>query len=283
MLLIHSKNELKSELNQLRENNQTIGYVPTMGALHEGHLSLIEKSVSNCNSTVISIFVNPTQFDNPEDLDKYPRNVANDLKKLKERFSDNLLIFAPSSTEIYGEELQAEQFDFGEIENKMEGASRDDHFNGVGTVLKKFFTLINPDQAFFGEKDYQQLLIVKKLVEILNLPLQIVGCPVSRTKKGLARSSRNKRLTPQQKKEALLLYKSLKWTKINFGVKTAAALVNKIKQDFKSHPDFTLDYFEIADAETLESVTNFKDNKKYRAFIAAFIGEVRLIDNMALN
>lgn len=282
MDLIHHKNALKSLLKQRRSQNNIVGFVPTMGALHQGHLSLISIAQQQCDLVVVSIFVNPTQFDNAADLEKYPRGLEEDLHKLKENF-DNLIIFAPHTEEIYDSQLTSETFAFGELAKKMEGASRDGHFDGVGTILKKFFTIIQPDKAFFGEKDYQQLLIVKKLVDLLNLPLEIIGCPISREENGLARSSRNKRLTADQQKEAGFIYKMLLKAKTNFNNKSISTIIDSIEKDFKNNSSFKLDYFEIVDAETLNTAQQVKKDKKYRAFVAAYMGEIRLIDNIALN
>lgn len=283
METIHFKNELTTHLETRREKGEIIGFVPTMGALHEGHLSLITKATKNADLVVVSIFVNPTQFDKPSDLENYPKRIENDLAILRQKFKD-LLIFVPQTAEIYGKDLKAEKFDFGELATKMEGRSRTGHFDGVGTILKKLFKIIQPDTAYFGEKDYQQLLIVRKLVTILGLPVKIVGCPIRREENGLAKSSRNKRLSAAQRKEAALLYKSLKNAQNNFNQKPLPIIIEDIKMKFDSNPCFKLDYFEIAEATSLSPITtSATKHKKYRAFIAARIGEVRLIDNMALN
>ena len=282
MDLIQHKNQLTSLLKQRRKENNIVGFVPTMGALHQGHLSLIKIAQQQSDLVVISIFVNPTQFDNSADLEKYPRGLEEDLLKLKENF-DNLIIFAPNTEEIYDEALTSETFDFGDLAKKMEGASRDGHFDGVGTILKKFFTIIKPDKAFFGEKDFQQLLIVKKLVELLNLPIEIIGCPISREENGLARSSRNKRLSAEEQKEAGFIYKNLLKAKAKFKTTSISSIINEIEKDFKNNPHFNLDYIEIVEAETLNTAQQVEENKKYRIFIAVYMGDVRLIDNIALN
>lgn len=282
MEVTHQRNEIEPLLKAVRKNAKSIGFVPTMGALHEGHLSLIRKSQTYCDYVVVSIFVNPTQFDNSSDLDKYPRTLDKDLKILNESF-ENLIIFAPSVKEIYGEGLNSKHFEFGALAKKMEGASRNGHFDGVGTILEILFDIIKPDQAFFGEKDYQQLLIVKKLVKILNLPIEIIGCPIDREENGLARSSRNKRLNKEQLKKADFIYKSLLKAKNLFNRKDVEQILKEIRDDYKNNPDFQLDYFEIADAENLEPAESIEREKKYRAFVAARMGEVRLIDNMLLN
>ncbi len=277
-----TKKELLDVLDLKNKTTSKLGLVPTMGALHKGHFSLIDQAVKECDLVVVSIFINPTQFDNSSDLEKYPKNLHNDLEKLEE-FQSELIVFAPSTSEIYNGSLQVNHYDFEGLDRKMEGAFRQGHFDGVGTVLSKFFTLIQPDRAYFGEKDYQQLLIVKKLIQILNLPIQIVGCPISREENGLARSSRNERLSPTQYHKATLLYKSLCKAKEEFGTKSVAEISKAITLDFEKDLEFNLDYFTIANSKTLEPATQLKNGEKYRAFIAAFLGDVRLIDNMALN
>lgn len=282
MNVVHLKKELTQLLKERRKSSDIVGFVPTMGALHEGHFSLIRQALADSDCVVVSIFVNPTQFDNPDDLQKYPKSLEQDVQKLK-GVSDDLILFIPTTEEIYTNGLVSEEFDFGGLTTKMEGKYRNGHFEGVGTVLKKLFHIVQPDKAFFGEKDYQQLLIVKKLVALLKLPIAIISCPISREKNGLARSSRNRRLSDFEQEEATLLYKSLVWAKKNFGKKSPDFLIEKVKRNFELHPQLHLDYFEIADAATLEHTQEIEEDKKYRAFIAAYYGEVRLIDNIALN
>lgn len=282
VLVIHQKKKLTDLLNESRKSAKTIGLVPTMGTLHQGHFSLIEKAQAESDLVVVSIFVNPTQFDKKSDLENYPQNLDEDVQKIDRNF-ENIIIFAPNVNEVYGSDLTSEQFDFGPLATKMEGRFRSGHFDGVGTVLKKLFGIIEPDKAFFGEKDYQQFLIVKKLVDLIDQPIEIVGCPINRQENGLARSSRNKRLSKTEQDEATLLYKSLKKAEENFGTKDANIIIDQVQQDFKAHNGLKLDYFEIADAETLESARTIENNRNYRAFIAAHLNGVRLIDNMALN
>ena len=198
---------LQKEITSLKKNN-SIGFVPTMGALHKGHLSLIKQAKLENNIVVVSIFVNPTQFDNKADLDKYPSTLENDLKLLKKVHCD--LVFVPSVKEIYSEYIQSESFNFGGIENEMEGKFRDGHFNGVGTIVKRLFTIVKPNNAYFGEKDFQQLQIIKKLVEIEKLPIEIIGCKIFRENDGLAMSSRNTRLEPAYRDVAPFIFKTLK-------------------------------------------------------------------------
>mgnify|MGYP001045275152 CR=1 FL=1 len=284
MQVYQDKQGVQSTIQEFKKNSKIVGLVPTMGALHEGHLSLIRQANKVCDQVVISIFVNPTQFNNASDLEKYPRTLEDDLKLLKQNFND-LIIFAPSEKEIYGEDILSEKFEFGNLETQMEGKHRSGHFDGVGTILKRLFDVINPDKAFFGEKDYQQLQIVKKLVELTQQNVEIIGCPISREVNGLARSSRNKRLSVEEQNQATFIYKTLEKAKKEFGTKNVLDLIEEIENLFKNQQDFLkLEYFEISDADTLEPVADtIENNKKYRAFIAAYANDVRLIDNIALN
>ena len=264
------------------EKKSSLGFVPTMGALHSGHLSLIARAVVENERVVVSIFVNPTQFNNTADLEKYPRTPSQDLSLLK-KFNDNLLVYLPTVSDVYGDNIVAKQYDFGGLENEMEGKHRKGHFDGVGTVLNYFFRIINPQKAYFGEKDFQQLMIVKKLVAIEGLPIDVVGCPILREKSGLAMSSRNERLSTDQKEEAVFIYKTLAEVKAKFDFLSIAELNDLVAERFLQNPQINLEYFEIADEGSLKNAPSKKKNTRYRAFIAAFIGGVRLIDNMPLN
>lgn len=252
-----------------------------MGALHEGHLSLIDFAYSYCDTVVVSIFVNPTQFNNASDLEKYPRNVTKDVEFLKSHNSETL-VFTPKVEDIYDEKVESESFDFGDLVKFMEGEFRSGHFDGVGSVLKRLFEIVMPDKAFFGEKDYQQLMVVKKLVELTNQNVEVVGCPTSRNEFGLAQSSRNFRLNKIQLKEAELIYKALTEAKNMFPTHSIETIENKVTKVFAEHPSFKLEYFSIVKESDLIPTKIKKPEEKYRAFIAAFIGDVRLIDNMAL-
>jgi len=274
--------EISSAVAKHKEKGLKIGFVPTMGALHRGHGSLFNFALENCDVVVVSIFVNPTQFNNPADLETYPRDLQADLEFL-EHINPNLLVFAPSTTTIYGSLIKALDFNFDGLDQVMEGAFRPGHFEGVATVLKYLFEIVNPDMAFFGEKDYQQLQIVNKLVEIENLPVQIVGCPISRHDDGLAESSRNKRLTVKQREASPFIYKTLMQAKEHFNDQSVEDVVYFVEQEFKGKEHLELEYFEIANATTLKQATTKKAEDKYRAFIAVFAGDVRLIDNIALN
>lgn len=272
---------LQETLEIAKKEGETIGLVPTMGALHEGHLSLINFAYSQCDRVVVSIFVNPTQFNNTSDLEKYPRNVSKDTEFLKDH-NPETIVFTPEVEEIYSDKVETEPFEFGNFVNFMEGEFRTGHFEGVGSVLKRLFDIVKPDKAFFGEKDYQQLMVVKKLVEITGQDVEIMGCPTSRNEFGLAQSSRNFRLNDAQLKEAELIHEALTKAKNRFSTNSIETIEKEIEQLFQSHPSFELEYFSIVNEKDLIPTKTKEPGEKHRAFIAAFLGEVRLIDNMAL-
>ncbi|WP_286761282.1 pantoate--beta-alanine ligase [Salegentibacter sp. UBA1130] len=282
MQVFKEKTPLKAAINAEKSKAKIIGLVPTMGALHHGHLSLVKQALQSCDRVIISIFVNPTQFDNPADLEKYPRTLDEDIKLLEEA-SDHLWIFAPPANELYGENISSEQFNFDGLEQVMEGKYRNGHFDGVGTIVKRLFTIVEPHKAFFGEKDFQQLQIVRKLTEKAELPVEIIGCPILREDNGLARSSRNERLDKEQREEASFIYQTLLKTRELFGTKSADYIHNWVKEQFKNHPVLKLEYFEIANTQTLKKINRKRKGHNYRAFIAAYAGDIRLIDNIALN
>jgi len=282
--LFESINELQPVLFSLKNKDFRIGFVPTMGALHQGHISLVEQAAIDNDAIVVSIFVNPTQFNNPEDLEKYPRTLHQDLKLLQSTaVADKLLVYAPKASDIYAETIVSDKFDFNGLENEMEGKFRAGHFDGVGTVVKKLLKLVVPHKAYFGEKDFQQLQIVKTMVKKEQLPVEIMGCPILREPTGLAMSSRNQRLTEVERNESALIYKVLKKAKTDFSEKSITAIEDDVKKAFENNPHLTLEYFHIADENTLKPAFEKEAYTKYRAFIAVFAGEVRLIDNIALN
>lgn len=282
MLVFEHKVALSHHLTTLKKPKATIGFVPTMGALHEGHLSLLRNSLQNNVLTVISIFVNPTQFNNPEDLEKYPRTLEADLEKIK-RVSEDIIVYAPTVQDIYEGNTQSKAYDFDGLEHQMEGKFRPGHFDGVGTVVKKLFEIVQPDFAYFGEKDFQQLQIVKKLVAKEKLSVTIVGCPIFREANGLAMSSRNERLSDHERKEAGIIFKTLQEIKTLFPNKSTSSLKKRVAKVFQNHPLFQLEYVEIADEATLQTCIRKSKNKTYRIFIAVFANNVRLIDTISLN
>lgn len=283
-MLYHTISEVRKTIREWKKEGLTIGLVPTMGALHEGHKSLIEKSVKQCDKTIVSVFVNPIQFCPGEDLDKYPRTLAQDENLCINAGVD--IVFAPSPAEMYGERhIMSNDFltyvvpPFFYV-NKLCGKSRVGHFDGVCTVVNKLFNIVQPDFAFFGEKDRQQLIIIKKMVKDLNIPVEIVPCPIVREETGLALSSRNKYLSEEQKSDALVLSKILFNIKAcyNKGIKDVQALA-ETAYSYLNH-SHELEYLEFRDADDLEEKSKADDNTI--VFIAVEIGNVRLIDNLAL-
>ena len=282
MLVFTNKNKIDTHISSLKKAGNKIGFVPTMGALHEGHLSLIKEGLLSNNVMVVSIFVNPTQFDNVADLDKYPRTLEADIKLL-ETFSKNIVIYAPSVDDIYEGDIESQSYSFDGLEFEMEGRFRKGHFDGVGTIVKRLFEIIKPDNAYFGEKDFQQLAIIKKLVEKHQLPVIVVGCKIHRETNGLAMSSRNVRLKPEYSLSAPFIYKTLQTAQKKFGTKSATVVTKWVEKKFAKHDLLKLEYFIIADVDTLKTVIRKNKNKNYRAFIAVYADDIRLIDNIALN
>ena len=281
MLLAKTKKELDTHLSSIN-TSEDLGLVPTMGALHEGHISLISKAISENKVVVVSIFVNPTQFNNAEDLKKYPKTLEKDITLL-EKISDKIIIFAPSVQEIYSESIASKSYDFDGLDNVMEGEFRNGHFNGVGTIVEALLTITKPNKAYFGEKDFQQLQIIKKLVALQDIHVQIIGCPIVREFNGLAMSSRNERLSKTTRKKAAFIYEILQTAKTKFGTKSAKHVLEWVEAQFNKNIIFQLEYIKIADVNTLESIRKKQKNKKYRAFIAVYTEGIRLIDNIALN
>jgi pantoate--beta-alanine ligase len=282
MPIFYGKVALIESLKSIKTPNSTIGFVPTMGALHQGHLSLMQQSLVENNSTVVSIFVNPTQFNNPEDLSKYPRTLESDIAKII-GLSPDIILYAPSVDDIYDGKVLSQPFDFDGLENQMEGKFRPGHFDGVGTVVKRLFEIVTPTNAYFGEKDFQQLQIVKKMVSKNNLEVNVIGCAIYRESNGLAMSSRNERLTDQQREDGSLILKTLNLAKEKFKSNSATAVTQWVEESFKTNTSFKLEYFQIADETTLKPCLRKKATKKYRAFIAVTVNNIRLIDTISLN
>lgn len=278
-----NKNEISNAVAALKSQNLSVGMVPTMGALHNGHLQLVIRALKENDIAVVSIFVNPTQFDNKEDLEKYPRTLESDVALLKTVSKDAIIVYAPTVDDIYEGNTVSQPFNFDGLELEMEGKFRNGHFDGVGTIVKRFFEIVKPHKAYFGEKDFQQLQIIKKLVEKYNISVKIVGCKIHREANGLAMSSRNTRLKPEYKTAAPFIYKTLKAAKTKFGTKSATKVSEWVENQFATHDFLELEYFIIADTKTLKPIKRKSKKNKYRAFIAVHAGEIRLIDNIALN
>lgn len=282
MNIFYGKAALREYLKSIKTSNSTIGFVPTMGALHQGHLALMQKSLSENEYTAVSIFVNPTQFNNPEDLAKYPRTLAEDVEKLT-ALNPKIILYAPTVEDIYDGTPQSQSFNFDGLENQMEGKFRPGHFDGVGTIVKRLFEIIEPTRAYFGEKDFQQLQIVKKMVAKNKLKVTIIGCPIFRESNQLAMSSRNERLSALERDEAAIIYKTLTQVKEKFTADSPLTISEWVQKEFENNPNFALEYFVIADEETLLECTLKNKNKKYRAFIAVLVNNIRLIDTISLN
>ena len=281
MKIFNKKLDLQQFLAPFYLEKKAVGLVPTMGALHEGHLSLIQKALSENDIVVVSIFVNPTQFNNAEDLEKYPRNLSGDIKTI-ERLSQEVVIFAPEISEMYENTPKAISFDFGGLDKVMEGKFREGHFQGVATIVEKLFELVKPTRAYFGEKDYQQILIIKSMLEQRKLPVTLVPCPIVREESGLAMSSRNERLSPEGRKQAAFIYSVLQEAQKLFTTASVAEVEVFVKEQFSQKKGFDLEYFTITKADTLEQVKEKKSRESYRAFITVYVEGVRLIDNIAL-
>ena len=282
MSIFYTKTDLSAFLKSQEKYGQTLGLVPTMGALHKGHLSLVNKALTENNRVVVSIFVNPTQFDNSSDLDKYPRSLENDIQLLK-ALSEKVIVFAPSIEDMYDSNVQSKTFEFDGLDQVMEGEFRTGHFEGVGTIVELLLRTVSPQKAYFGEKDFQQLQIIRKLVEKNHIDVEIIGCPIERESNGLAMSSRNERLSHEIRQKASFIYKTLKTAKQKFGTESAKQIIDWVKVQFDGNDDFELEYFSISDEETLNPIDGKENNKNYRAFIAVYANEVRLIDNLRLN
>lgn len=282
MQAITTQLDIQEAVKTAKKINNNVGFVPTMGALHKGHLSLIDYALRHCDLVVVSIFVNPTQFNNPLDLKKYPRTLEADLAFLTP-YKKNIIVYAPTAKTVYNGQIVSKEYHFGALEEVMEGEHRPGHFDGVGTVLNLLFRQVNPDIAFFGEKDFQQLMIVKKLVQKEKLALEIIGCPIYRQEDGLAMSSRNARMSQKQLAIAPFIFQILLQVKNDFGTKSAIQLKRWVIQQFKTQEGLELEYFEITNINGLRPLSRKRNHQKYRAFLAVYAGDIRLIDNIALN
>lgn len=277
MKIVHTIKDLQAELTALRAQGETVGLVPTMGALHEGHASLVKRSVSENGVTVVSVFVNPTQFNDKNDLEKYPRTLDADCRLLEE--CGAAFVFAPSVSEMYPQP-DTRQFSYSPLDTVMEGAFRPGHFNGVCQIVSKLFDAVQPDKAYFGEKDFQQLAIIREMVRQMQYNLEIVGCPIVREEDGLALSSRNKRLSAQERENALNISQTL-FKSRNFAATHTVSETQKMVEDaIEAAPGLRMEYFEIVDGNTLQKIENWEDTSYAVGCITVFCGEVRLIDNI---
>lgn len=277
MITLYTINDLQNAVSISKNERKTIGFVPTMGALHEGHISLVKKCREQNDVCIVSIFVNPTQFNNQTDLEKYPRTIDEDIKLLNYAGVD--IVFVPSVQEIYPEP-DNRQFDFGQLDKVMEGKFRPGHFNGVAQVVSRLFDIVKSDKAYFGEKDFQQLAIIRQMVRQLNIPVEIVPMPIRREDSGLAMSSRNQRLTEDQKKDAVNIYRVLSESKTLYNNKTVEELRFWVIENINKIASLEVEYFEIVDGNTLQQISDWKNTQYAVGCITVFCGEVRLIDNI---
>ncbi|MBA4737845.1 MAG: pantoate--beta-alanine ligase [Cryomorphaceae bacterium] len=280
MTVLRSLLELNAWRAQIGE--QTLGFVPTMGALHRGHISLVEQSLSMADHTLVSIYVNPTQFNNAEDLEKYPSTLEQDLTLLSA--TGEVIVYLPTQSDLYPNGLHSRNFDFGALGTFMEGTGRPGHFEGMATVVTRFFEIIRPDRAFFGEKDYQQLAIIKQVVADENWPVEIIPCATLREHDGLAMSSRNLRLSAEQRGEAKEIYRILsQWIKgADFTSLEPQAVQKELVQQINKNDHLEVEYLEFSASNTLIPVERFDLNVPTRVFAAVLCGKVRLIDNLPL-
>ena len=278
MILTHTIAETQEIIKSKRSQGLTVGFVPTMGALHEGHLELVRKAAQENDFVVVSIFVNPIQFNNAEDLAKYPRTLDSDVLKLQDTGCQ--LVFAPSAEEMYPEPA-TEVFDFGELDKVMEGKFRPGHFNGVAVVVKKLFEIVTPHKAYFGEKDFQQLAIIREMVKKYNIPVEIVGCPIVREADGMALSSRNMRLSANERGKAVLISQTLLKSCNFVPEKSVSELKQWVIDQINSEPILEVEYFDIVDGNTMQSINSWDDTDYPVGCITVYCGEeVRLIDNV---
>jgi pantoate--beta-alanine ligase len=280
MKVVTTAAELKDEVAKQKASGRTVGFVPTMGALHAGHVSLVDKSLNDKCYTVSSIFVNPTQFNDKSDLKNYPRMPEQDLRLLQERGVD--LVFVPSVEEIYPQQ-DNRVFDFGQIDKVMEGAKRPGHFNGVAQVVSRLFDIVQPHRAYFGEKDFQQIAVIKDMVRQLNLNVEIVSCPIVRDHDGLALSSRNLLLNSQQRQSAPRIYQTLAQAQKMGTTATVDSLIDFVVETINKDKELEVEYFAVVDANSLQSISSWDESANIFGCIAVKVGAIRLIDNIRLK
>ena len=278
MKVFTTTREIRQYLAELRSKGLSTGFVATMGALHQGHLSLIAQAKQDNDVVICSIFVNPTQFTDPSDLEKYPRPIAKDTQMLEQAGCD--ILFNPEVSEMYADN-EHWHLELGELEHLLEGKFRPGHYQGVTQVVYKLFNIINPSNAYFGQKDYQQFMVISKMVQLLNVPVKLVMCPILREADGLAMSSRNIHLTAEDHKHALVLSKTLAWVKDNFDRNKIPELKAEASQMISSEPGVELEYFEITDGDNLHTAN--QNTRNVVALVAARVGKTRLIDNMIIG
>ncbi len=280
MLVVKEIANLQKLIEAEKDSGKTVGFVPTMGALHKGHISLVEQAGAQSDFVVVSIFVNPTQFNDQNDLTNYPRNLETDMELLEP--TPCQLVFAPEVETMYPKK-DTRQFDFGKLETVMEGKYRPGHFNGVAQVVSKLFEMVNPDKAFFGLKDFQQLAVIKALTRKQNYPIEIVPCPTVREGDGLAMSSRNQRLIKEQRENAPLIYKILQDARNNAGVMSVEELKRWVSEKIDENIFLETEYFEIVDDEQLNPISSWSDPGNKVGCVAVFCDKIRLIDNIAFD
>lgn len=278
MKTVYTVNELKQELASVDMNG--VGFVPTMGALHAGHRSLVEKARKECETVVVSVFVNPTQFNDKNDLKHYPRTPEADEALLKEAGAD--IVFMPSVEEVYPEP-DTRIFDFGQIDKVMEGATRPGHFNGVAQVVSRLFDMVNPAKAYFGEKDFQQIAVIKAMVKQLGLDVEIVECPIIRGEDGLALSSRNTLLTVEHRAAAPHIYATIKQCAEKMQTMTPVELCEWVKLEVESNPLLKVIYFQAVDALSMQQISAWEESERVQGCIAVQAGDIRLIDNIRIK
>ena len=282
MLLFKRVLDLQKYLNSLKTKNLQVGFVPTMGALHRGHISLVERSRTECDMTVTSIFVNPTQFNNTEDLVKYPRTPERDIEMLAESGCD--ILFMPEASEIYPNgTTPSVKFNFGKLDRVLEGVFRPGHFEGMAQVVNRLLEIVNPDRLYMGQKDFQQAAIVARMLELTKSKTEIVACPIQREDDGLAMSSRNVRLTPEDRTKVSLIFKVLTGAADMVGEYSPSEIQRLMLTKLKTEPRFNVEYFEIVDGRTLLPIHLFEDTDYAIALVAVWVGDVRLIDNIILK
>ena len=278
MIIFKEQKELKKHLTKI--NNSLIGFVPTMGALHQGHISLIKKSNQSCGITICSIYINPTQFNNTDDFLNYPKTIKDDLKILQENNCD--ILYCPEDEDLYKENEKPNEYRFNGIELYLEGKYRPGHFNGVATVVEKLLNIVNPQMVFFGEKDLQQLMIIKELVKQNNISTKVIGCPIIREKNGLAKSSRNQHLSKTDREYCGIIYKQLLLFNNLFKKTDLEVLKKQIITNITSNKKIEIEYLELVNLDTFQIENDIKNNMNYACCIAVSISGVRLIDNIIL-